>query len=141
MKTNFHLEPAVAQPVASPIKQNAARGAADIEREGGRLTVLSSLFSLFSKLLKQDSFRCPAGQCKWIRRDGFPLKSYRPVRRKRLVKFSFQKIMPVSERGNGLLVSHVGTCRPVFFGYGMLRSRAGSRRPLWSRCRGNSRNQ
>ncbi|GFU46069.1 uncharacterized protein NPIL_27851 [Nephila pilipes] len=40
MKTNFHLEPAVARPVASPIKQNAARGASDIEREGGRLTVL-----------------------------------------------------------------------------------------------------
>ncbi|GFT02315.1 hypothetical protein NPIL_491081 [Nephila pilipes] len=46
MKTNFPIEPAVARPVASPINQNAARGAADIEREGGRLTVLSPLFKI-----------------------------------------------------------------------------------------------
>ncbi|GFS31748.1 hypothetical protein NPIL_690191 [Nephila pilipes] len=36
---------------------------------------------------------------KWLRRDGFPLKSYRPVQRQRLVRFSFRKILPVSERG------------------------------------------
>ncbi|GFT42852.1 hypothetical protein NPIL_658491 [Nephila pilipes] len=46
MKTNFPIEPAVARPVASPINQNAARGAADIEREGGRLTVLSPFFKI-----------------------------------------------------------------------------------------------
>ncbi|GFT87750.1 hypothetical protein NPIL_574041 [Nephila pilipes] len=93
--------------------------------------------------VNEDSFRCPAGQCKWIRRDGFHLKSYRPVRRKRLCKkLSFRRIfLPVSESGYGLLVSLAGTCRPVQYVYGILRPRAGSRRPLWIGCGDSSLSQ